>query len=337
MAVYSASALDAVYIQGQTVNTPRTIANLTGAKTTRHQSCTFTENRPVTQTPFKTGTRSNLVGIAGRTSATFSWTGPLIPNGVTLTDPDTGMFFKSAFGVAIATGVYALNDTGYYPFALARFNKSGGSSPTNQICGGCLTQRLTITGGGEHLMMTVEGRAVAVCDSTQFASYTGNDAVSKFTLGAFPSEPTPSIAGTPINGFGGTATFDSNSMAGLRGTWSITINTGLDFADDGFSDGYPFAIVGGKRSVSLSNFHFIDDDSTALNNVKTKAFTKSAIDVSIAVNNVVGSTVTIAMKSVQLNAYQIVENGNAFDVNFGDSMAHATAAATIDDCTITFG
>lgn len=336
MAVYSASALDAVYIQSQTANTPRTIANLTGAQLTRHQSCSFVQGRPVTVAPYKTGTRSSLVGIAGRTAASFNWSGPLIPNGVTLTAPDTDLFFKSAFGLAISSGVYAFGDTSYFPYALARFNKSGGSSPTNQICGGCITQSLTITGGGEHLMLSVAGKAVAVCDSTQFSSYTGYDAVSKFTLGAFPSEPSAAVNGSLINGFGGTATFDGNAMAGLRGTWSITINSGLDFAEDGYADGYPFAIVGGKRSVSLSSLHFIDDDTAALNNLKTKAFTKSAIDITIVVNNVAGSILTLALKSVQLSPYQIVENGNAFDINFGDSMAHGSALASINDVTATF-
>lgn len=335
MAVYSASALDAVYLLAQTANTPRTIANLTGAKFTRHQSCQFTQNRPVPPAPFKTGTRSQLIGIAGRTSAGFSWSGPLIPNGVAATAPDTGVLLQSAMG-AVTGATYSFSDTVYLPFLLARFNKSGGSSPTHQIAGGCIAQRLTITGGGDHLMMSVDGASVAICDSTQFASYTGYDAISKFTLSAFPSEPSASVNGSLINGFGGTATLDGNSHADLRGNWSVTINSGLEFAADGYSDGYPFAIVGGRRSVGLSNLHFIDNDGATLNNLKTKSFTKAAMDLVIVANNVAGSIVTITLKSVQLAPYQIVEDGAAFDINFGESMAHGSALASVDDCVVAF-
>ena len=65
-------------------------------------------------------------------------------------------------------------------------------------------------------------------------------------------------------------------------------------------------------------------------------FTKAAINLSIAVNNVAGATVTLNLNSLQLAPYQIVENGNFFDINFGDSPAHATAIGNVDDCTLVF-
>lgn len=341
--VYSASRLDRVFVQAQVAGTPRTITNSagtwtnTGAKLTRHQSFSLTTNRPATDAPYKTGTRSNLVGIAGRTSGSFSWSGPLIPNGVTLTAPDTDAFFQSAFGAASASGVYTFNDTGLIPLSFFQFNRSGGSSPTNYYAGGGIVQRLTIQFGGEHLMMSVEGKVVAVGNSATFSSYTGAEATSAFGLTVFPAEPSsPTVNGGLINGFGGSATFDGNVQADLRGSWSLTINTGLDFAEDGYADGYPFAIVGGRRTASLSSLHFIDNDQSALNNLKVKAFTKAAMDVTIVTGNVAGSIMTTTLKSVQLSPNQLVENGNAFDINFGDSMAHANAIGSINDCQIAF-
>ncbi len=352
MAVYSASALSRVFAQLQASNTPRTITNSSGTWTntgsilTRHASCSFTRQRGVSPRPDKTGTRSSLVGIPGRTGGAFSWSGPLIPSGAAGTAPDLGeIFLKSAFGqagtvVASTSVTYSFADTGIFPFALFMFNRSGGSSPTHEVAFGCVPQRIVLTFGGEYVMMSVDGKCVAIMSSTEFASYTGNDAVAKGGLTTFPAEPSSggplAVTGSPIAGFGGTATFAGNAMAELRGTYSITINTGLDLVEDAYQDGYPFAVTLGKRGVSLSSLRFLDSDGSALNTLKQNAFTKTAFDVSIAHNNVAGSIITPTLKSVQLAASQIVENGNTFDITFGDSMAHASAIGNVDDLAIAF-
>jgi hypothetical protein len=342
MPVYSASRLDKVFVQAQAASTLRTIPNAagvwtnTGAKLTRHSAFSATQNRPVAEPTYKTGTRSNLVGIVGRTSASWSWSGPLIPNGVAATPPDLDAILQSAFGAAPSGATYTFNDTGVIPISFFRYNKSGGSSPTHFYVGGAIVQRLTINFGGEHLMMTAEGRAMVVGSSAVFSQYTGNDLPAAMALTTYPAEPATAVNGGLINGFGGSATFDGNVQADLRGTWSLTINTGLDLLDDGYPDGYPFAVVGGKRTVSLSNLHFADNDQSALNNLKTKAFTKSAIDISIVTNVTAGSILTSTIKQVQLSADQLVENGNAFDIQFGDSNAHASAIGSINDLQLAF-
>jgi hypothetical protein len=348
MAVWSASPLDRVFVQAQASNTPRTITNSAGTWTntgsilTRHQSLTLTQNRPTTTAPYKTGTRSNLNGIAGRTSGGFTWTGPLIPNGVTSTNPDLDPMFSAMFGQVGSAGAYTMLDTGILPFALFRFNRSGGSSPEHQIAGGCIPQRVTFTFGGEHMMMSVEGKCVAICSSAQFSQYpfTGFDTVSQFGLTTFPTEPSSgapiTVHGSLINGFGGTATMFTVSPLGLRGTYSIVLNTGLDFAEDGYLDGYPFAITSGRRTASISNMHFIDSDDTNLKTLKVNSFTKTSGDIVIVVNNISGATATFTLKSVQLNPYQIVENGGAFDINFSEATAHASAIGNIDDFSLAF-
>ena len=352
MAVYSASALDAVYVQAQAANTPRTIPNAAGTWTSagsilaRHESLQLTSNRAVADRPDKTGTKSRLVGITARTSGSFTYTGPLVPNGAAGTAPDLDPILQSLFGqpatiVAATSATYNFLDSGFIPISFFRYNKSGGSSPTNFYAGGCLVQRLTLHLGGDYLMMTVEGKCVVVGDSAQFASYTGNDAIAKLGLTTFPAQPVGgapnTVSGTPINGFGGTATFDGQSMAELRGATNITFNSGLDFVEDAFQDGYPFAIVSGRRSVTIGSLRFIDSDTSALNNLKTKAFTKSAINISIAVNNTAGSIVTINLNALQLQNYNLVENGPAFDIVYnGESPAHATAVANTNDATLVF-
>lgn len=347
MAVYSGSWLDRVLIQVQAASAPRTITNSSGTWTStgttnpRHMSLVLTQNKPVVPTPYKTGTRSTLVGLAGRRSGTFSYNGPLIPSGAAGTVPDSDPLFQSIFGttatIVPSTSVtYSFLDNGFIPLAFFRYNKSGGSSPTNFYALGSVIQRYTINLGGEYLTHTAEGKCVAIGDSTQFASYSGNDAVAAGGLTTYPAEPgTIAVNGTPINGFGGTATFDGNVQVELRGTPTITINTGLDMAEDGFADGYPFAMTGGRRQVSGS-FRFADDDTSNLNNIKTKAFTKAPITIALAVNTTAGSIVTITLKNVQLGPYSLTENGNLFDIVLGDSLAHASSAAAVDDVSIAF-
>jgi hypothetical protein len=347
MAVYSGSWLDRVVVQTQAASAPRTFNNASGTWTNtgsaipRHINLTLTQNKPVVPTPYKTGTRSTLVGLAGRRSGTFSFTGPLVPSGTAGTAPDCDPLLQGVFGsaatiVAATSATYTFTDSGFIPFGFFRYNKSGGSSPTNFYALGCTAQRYTINLGGEYLTHTIEGKCVAIGDSQQFSSYTGVDLVAAGGLTTYPAEPgVIATNGNPINGFGGTATFDGNVQLELRGTPTITIATGLDMADDGFSDGYPFAMTGGRRQVSGS-FRFADDDTSALNNIKVKAFTKQAMTISLAVNTTAGSIVTITMKNVQLGPYSLTENGNLFDIVLGESLAHATTASVVDDVTLAF-
>jgi hypothetical protein len=339
--VISASQLDRIYALVMGASAPRTLSSITGAKLTRHQTATIGVQRPVTVTPYKTGDRSVLQGITSRTAASFSWSGPLIPNGTTLTAPDTDPFFQGVFGQASTSGVYSFvgADQTFLPIALVRYIRSGGTAAnlSHQLVGGAAVSRMTITFGGEHLMMSVEGKAVAVFDNTQTALYTGNDVVPKFGFSAFPTEPSsPAVYGNPINGFGGTATFDGTNMMELRGTFSITINTGLDILGDGYQDGYGFAIVGGKRMISLSRATFADDDGSALANLKAKCFSKSPINLTIVIGSLAGQTIQFALKNVQLNHYQIVENGPTFDCNFDEAPAHESTIGAVDDLAISF-
>jgi hypothetical protein len=349
MPVYSASSLDEVFVQAMTslLVAPNTtgVWSSTGSILARHTTCNFTQNNPVAPTQYKTGNRSNPISIAGRKSGAFSFSAPLIPNGAAGVAPDLAPILNAIFGapgtvVATTSVTYNFLDSGFLPFLLARFNLSGGTTPTHQFAGGCIPQRCSITMGGDYLMLSVDGKAVFASDSTQFASYTGNDLPAAFGLTAYPVAPTTgapvTVSGLPINGFGGVATFDGNIQAEMRGAPVFTINTGLDFAEDGFTNAYPFAVIGGKRSVSLGSLKFIDDDGTALKNLKTKAFTKTPINISLQINDVAGSIVTINLGQVQLAAYQIVESGPAFDINFGDSMAHASSPILTNDATVVF-
>src|SRR5215471_7953195 len=154
-AVYSSSPLDRVFAQVQASSAPRTLPNTSGtwnsagAKLCRHTNLSLTANRPVAEMPYKTGTRSTMIGVTARTSGSFSYSGPLIPAGVAGTAPDLDPFFQGAFGQAPASGVYTFLDSGFIPVAMFRYNKSGGVNPTNWYAGGGIVQRLTINLGGE--------------------------------------------------------------------------------------------------------------------------------------------------------------------------------------------
>jgi hypothetical protein len=112
--------------------------------------------------PYKTGTRSTMIGVTARTSGPFSYSGPLIPAGVAGTAPDLDPFFQGAFGQPAASGVYTFLDSGFIPVAMFRYNTSGGVNPTNWYAGGGIVQRLTINLSGEFLTITAEGKCVVI-------------------------------------------------------------------------------------------------------------------------------------------------------------------------------
>jgi hypothetical protein len=300
----------------------------------------------VLEPPYKTGTQDSIAGIRGPQSGSFTFEAPLIPNGTAGTVPDLDPILQSFFGqaaaiVASTSATYSfVNPMAYLPFALFRFNKNGSANATHQYAGGCIPTRLVLNFGGPYSTMTADGKCVYVGLSDQFTGYTGNYATAAFGLTAYPVCPSSgaplAVNGSAITGRTGTGTFDGNVMAELRGSLSITLNTGFDLAEDLTFDQFPNYPIGGRHTVSIGTLRFVDSDGVTLANLKTKAATKSPINISIAVNNVAGSTVTATLKNVTLAPAQIVENGAYFDLNLGESLAHATTYNVVDSFSLAF-
>lgn len=324
-----------------------TIPNTTGTATTASwkllrtvtNGCKLSAVRPMIPVPWKTGTRSTQPGISGKAGASFSLPGmPMILSGTPGTASDLELLFAGIFGVAgsVSAGVsvtYAFSDTAFLPFIVARY-QHGLSSLTQQVAFGCTPEEASFTLNGNIFECSASGLAYNVMDSEFFAS---EDTLGKGGLTTFPAEPgTPTIAGAVQQGFLGVATFDSNVMdpttAGLI-SCSVRVRTGNVLYTDNFGTVYASSQGGGERAVSVSAT-FQDTDSSALINLKNKAKAKTPINVTLQVGTVAGSICTFNIKAVQLNIADYSDDGARITANFGESAAHASAIANIDDVTM---
>ena len=343
-AVLSSSRNLTLYAQVQT--DARTIPNTTGvwtstgAQRVRFNTFNIAEVNPVNTPQYKTGKRSPLIGVRGRQSATFTLNKPFIPSGAAGTVPDDDPILQSIFGqagtvVASTSVTYSLADTLKY-LSFMRYNKSGGTSPTNAYLMGAIPQQVKFTGGGNFLDYELQGMAVGYSDSVNFAAYTGGDLARTGTLTTFPAEPTISTNGNIIAGFGAGAGFKigGSSLAEVRGTVDITMSMGVDSVSDALNDPYTVGFIGGLRQISISQITCIDSDNTVLNTLKQAAFTKSVQTLSLQFGSVAGSIVTFNLNNVQVGSMSWQESGAALNIQFGQSDAHATSVSVTDDATL---
>ncbi len=321
-----------------------TIPNSSGTATTGAwkllrtvtNGCKLSAVRPMIPVPWKTGTRSTQPGISGKSGATFNLSGlPMILSGTAGTASDLELLLAGIFGVAgsVSAGVsvtYAFSDTAFLPFIIARY-QHGLSALTQQLAFGCTPEEASWTLNGNIFEMSCSGLAYNVIDSENFAN---EDTLGKGGLTAYAVEPgTPTIAGAVQQGFLGVATFDSNAMDPTTApliACSVRVRTGNVLYTDNFGTVYASSQGGGERGVSVSAT-FQDTDSSALNNLKNKAKAKTPINVSLQVGTTAGSICTFTIKSVQLNIADYSDDGARITANFGESAAHASAIANIDD------
>ena len=292
---------------------------------------------PLIPVPWKTGTRSLQTGISGRLSgANWSLNNlPVIPSGTPGTPPDMDFLLQGIFGQAPTGAAYSFADATYAPFCLARF-MHGQSGVTNQFAYGCLVNEASFQLNGDVFTMGASGPCYWVLDSENFSN---EDTAGKGGLSAFPTEPSnPTVVGTIQQGFFGIATFDSNTMD-LTTTpliaGGIRIRTGNYYTNDAFGSGRPASLLGGERQVSI-NASFIDNDSAALNNLKTKAKAKTPINVTIQVGTTTGSITTFTIKGVQLEIPDYSDDNARVVTAFGESIAHASTLTAVDEFALAF-
>lgn len=301
--------------------------------------CKLKANRPLTPVPWKTGTRSTQPGILGKLGGSFGLSGlPMILSGTPGTASDLETLFAGIFGQAgtVSAGVsvsYAFNDTAFLPFLLTRFQHSL-TSLTAQTAYGCTPSEITFTLNGQVFEMAVSGGVYNVIDSENFAN---EDTAGKGGLTAYPLEPSsPTVTGSIQNSFEGIATFDSNVMDPTTASLlscQIRIQTGYILYADNFGTLYAGSQGGGTRAVTVSAT-FQDTDNAALTNLKVKAKAKTPMNISMQIGKTAGQICTFNLKSVQLNIPDYSDDDARVTVNFGDSMAHASAIANIDDLTM---
>lgn len=341
MSTFGSSPLQRVFVMPQTAL--RTLPNATGtptlttAKLIPHRKVTLTPFNELITADYKTGTGSMLAGQLGRKGpATWSLDAPFRPSGTAGTAPDLDGLLSGAFGatatlVAATSATYNFTDT-HVPFSVMVFDRSV-STATQMWALGCIPTDITLNiGGGGYFAIQANGKCVYVMTNDNFAN---EDVIPKAGWTTAPTEPTaPTIAGNNILPFSGTLTIGGTSTAEFRSA-SLSIATGKDLRADGYLDPYPDAIVQGRRMISLKSLKCANSDSAALIALKNAAFNKTALDVVIALTGSgAGYTVTTTLKQVQFGNAVINENGAAFDVDFGDSPAHASAVGVTNDLII---
>lgn len=347
MSIFSGNRALTLYAQLQPGG-PRVIPNSTGTWTNagvaqmRFDTFDPKSANPLNTPKYKTGNSSPMKGVRGRQGGSGSLSKPFIPSGAAGTAPDDDVILQSIFGaapttVASTSVTYALADAIKYLF-VPFYNKNAGmSSPTNAYMLGATPTQATFKIGGDFLDYTVNFTAVGRGDSQNFSSYTGGDSILKGGLTTYPAEPTGlTLNGNVVPGFGSgsSAQFGGSSLAELRGSVEITINTGISSIPDGVNDAYITGFLRGLRTIGVSKIQCIDSDGTVLNTLKQNSFSKTPLNIALSVYGVVGSTSTFNLGNVQWDAFEWSENGDALDVSFPNAMAHQTSIAALDDFTM---
>ena len=333
------------YIQQQSVltsfNNSTGAWNTSGAQLLRVDagSVSLTRNAPYSRFPVLTGTKSEVAGIRGRKGASWSIRGlPVIPCGSSAA-PDMDILFQNIFGAANSTGTYSFNDAGYLPFSLFGF-AANFPTLTSRAMWGCFITRATFNFNGNFFTVDLDGFGGYEIDSTGFSVF---DTQAKAGLTTFPTDTAlTTVAGSPIQGFGNgyTATFHSNTFELKIRAMSVTIETGYEPIADVYGSPYLVAVVGGARRISVNLGTLLDDDSTALNDLKTQADTDTTgattMTASILVGNTANNRFTFNLNAIQANAFDLRDDGNTVAFSLPTSYAHATAIGNTNDMTLVF-
>lgn len=336
--VFNISPLERYFVGPQT--TFRTIPNTSGSWTTtgvkwlRGPRMTLTPNPGYEEAPYKTGTRSRVVGFMTRKNATWSLPNlPVILSGTPGTAPDMDPILQSAFGqtsTGTTNNVYTFLDQGQVPFILGSYYLAS-VSETNRIAWGCIVETITFRFNGNVFECDASGGCGYVLDSDNFAN---EDTIGKAGLTAFPTIPTNTSVGNLQTGFTGTVSIDSTDRTADLGNMTITVKTGNAIVADRFQDAYGIQVLGGMRVVSTA-FSLLDSDSTASKALKAKAKSRSPVDISLLIGNTAGYKATFAIKQVVLTPITFEDTATYVSQNFPEASAHASAGSNIDDLTLT--
>ena len=161
-------------------------------------------------------------------------------------------------------------------------------------------------------------------------------------LTTFPSEPTtPVTNGSIIPGFTGrfvagasTATASVYAAAAVAfptiRNATIRIQTNNLLVRDTFGSYYATLTEGDVRNVTIS-FNIYDDDSTAVNTLKTWGDNKTPVDFVLNLGTVVGNTWVQYLKNVYLASHVLGDGQLRFDASYADSRATTTSLSLRDE------
>jgi len=317
-------------------------------------SSSLMANIPLTPQDWKTGTRSNLPGILGRKSGSWSLNNiPIAPAGTAGTVPDVDALLQSVFWQAatVSAGIsatYTFSDSTPIPITLLKFAHNV-PTLTEKIIVGANCEQATFTFNQNTFEGSFSGTAFYELDNDNFSN---EDTIGQAGLTAFPTEPgSPSIHGAIIPGFLGQVAYATGTTVPTFGTnplnpttapiigMSTTIRTGNLLYNDGIYFGYPILQGGGARMIDVAT-DFMDTDAAALIALKNMAKTKTVVNLGIQISSTAagaaGYTVTFYFMQVQLNIPEMKDDTARIRTSFAASPAHATTVSATNDCSVVF-
>lgn len=263
--------------------------------------------------------------------------------GVAIINGGSG-YSAGSFTITPATSssfnTYTFLDSGYLPFSLFGFQHTV-TTLTHRAMWGCFVSRATFNFNGPFLTVDLDGFGGYEIDSAGFSVF---DSQAKAGLTSFPTEPSsPTTNGQPIQGFGNgyyMAIHNQDMELKIR-AMSVTIETGMVPVADVFGSPYLVQAVRGSRLITIQLGDLLDDDSAALNDLKTQADTDmtgaNTIDCQIfnATAQAAGNRVTFQVSNIEPNAFDLRDTGNTVSFTLPVSSAHASAVGRTDDFQLT--
>lgn len=340
MSAYSLSRQERLYLQkqptfglipGGNLSVPTT-ANVAGSN-----ACRFTRMRLKNETallvrPDKTGSRSQTVGIKGRSHATWSMEMALAASGTAGTVPDcdpllVGLFGQNASISAGTSCTYALNDN--IPLTtIWSFRQP--STLDQRALHSAVVQEATFNLGQDVATWSCQGEGSWVLTSGFYGSA---DPIQQAGLSAFPTEPgSPTTNGGIIAGFTGQVQIGGNTIAVIR-TATIRVQTANQMVKDTFGTYYPSLTEGGERTVQTA-FSLYDSDDASTEAIKELAYSKAVATVIYQVGTVAGSIWTFTLQNVQMSMFDLNDQGLRFTVDMSESRSFASTLTSLDELSL---
>lgn len=206
----------------------------------------------------------------------------------------------------------------------------------------CVVTEATFNVNQDVATWQANGDCLWVLRSKDFATA---DIYQAAGLSSFPVEPTtPVTNGSIIPGFTGRFTAGASSTTAsvyaaaavsfptIRNA-TIRIQSSNLLVRDTFGSYYATLTEGDVRNITLS-FNIYDDDSTAVNTIKTWGDQKIPVDFVINLGTVVGNTWVHYLKNVYLAAHVLGDGQLRFDASYSDSRATTSNLAVRDEYTM---
>lgn len=284
--------------------------------------------------PCVTGSLSQLAGVRGRGSASWSLTVPVQGSGAAGTKPDCDPLLQALFGakatVVGATSVsYAIADV-LGSMTIYEFDQPSTASHVGVF--GAIIGSFSIASTTGLASMTFSGPAIWGIDSNDFSGLNSDE---KGQLSSFPTEPTTPVSnGTIVPGFLGSITIDSVGSFSLI-SWNQSFQTGASI-EYVYGKYVPTLFSQDRRTLGW-DCRIRDEDSTtaSLQTLKTKIRAKTAFNATIVMGATAGNIWTWTVKGLQFGGYSYDHSGNRRELIISGGVASATSATAKDEFALT--